>query len=131
MRMSKNMMLASALMIILCLFAGKFYVSHLPKTVEGEKEITVLVLHSDETEKSFVYQTDAEYLGEVLKENALADGTMGQYGLFIETVDGETADTLKQQWWCITKNGEKLMTSADTTPIADGEQYELTLTEGY
>ncbi len=37
----------------------------------------------------------------------------------------------KQQWWCITKGGEQVNTSADQTPIADGEQFELTLKEGY
>ena len=43
----------------------------------------------------------------------------------------ETADESLQQWWCITREGEMLSTGADQTPITDGEQYELTLTEGY
>ncbi len=51
--------------------------------------------------------------------------------LFITTVDGETADDSQQQWWCITKGGEMLMTGAGETPVADGETYELTLTTGY
>ena len=61
----------------------------------------------------------------------VAEGTESAYGLFITTVDGETADDSLQQWWCITRSGEMLSTGADQTPIADGEQYELTLTEGY
>ena len=44
MKMSKNMMLASILMIVLCLFAGKYYVSNLPETIEGEKKITIFEL---------------------------------------------------------------------------------------
>ena len=68
---------------------------------------------------------------EVLTENGLAEGTESAYGLFITTVDGETADESLQQWWCITREGEMLSTGADQTPIAHGEQYELTLTEGY
>ena len=64
-------------------------------------------------------------------ENELVAGEIGQYGLFITTVDGETADDSKQQWWCITKGGEQGNTSADTTPIGDGDQFELTLTQGY
>ena len=91
----------------------------------------MVVVHGDETEKTFQYHTDAEYLVEVLKENELVSGEEGEYGLFIKTVDGETADESKQQWWCITKGGEQVNTSADQTPIADGEQFELTLKEGY
>ena len=81
--------------------------------------------------KEFQYSTDAEYLVEVLKENELVDGEEGEYGLFIQTVDKETADEGKQQWWCITKGGEQVNTSADQTPIADQDQFELTLKEGY
>ena len=47
------------------------------------------------------------------------------------TVDGETADESIQQWWCITKGGEMLMTGVDDTMIADGEAYEFTLTTGW
>ena len=54
MKMSKNMMLASRLMIVLCLFAGKYYVSNLPETIEGEKKITIFVVYGDETEERFV-----------------------------------------------------------------------------
>ena len=90
-----------------------------------------MVVHGDGSEADFQYRTDAEYLGEVLTENGLAEGTESAYGLFITTVDGETADDSLQQWWCITREGEMLSTGADQTPIADGEQYELTLTEGY
>ena len=68
---------------------------------------------------------------ELLTEEGLVSGEEGAYGMFITTVDGETADDTNQEWWCITKDKEKLNTSADQTPIADGEKYELTLTIGY
>ena len=77
------------------------------------------------------YQTDAEYLGKVLEDEQLVEGDQGQYGLFITVADGEQADDSKQQWWCLTKGGEMVNTSADQTPIADGDRYELTLKEGY
>ena len=44
-----------------------------------------------------------KYLGEVLESENLVDGESGEYGLFITTVDEETADDSKQQWWCINK----------------------------
>lgn len=45
--------------------------------------------------------------------------------------DGETADESLQQWWCLTRDGESVNTSADQTPIHDNERFELTLKEGY
>ncbi len=129
--MNKKTGILGAILIILCIGAGIFYSQNKPEPTAGTKEISVLVTHTDQNEKTFTYQTTAEYLGEVLQENELVDGEVGQYGLFITMVDGETADDSKQQWWCITKGGEQVNTSADTTPIADGDQFELTLTEGY
>ncbi len=100
-------------------------------TSQGSKNITVEVVHKDASTKTFEYDTDREYLGEVLADEALIAGEEGAYGLFITSVDGETADDANQEWWRITKDGEQLNTSADQTPIADGEKYELTLTVGY
>ncbi len=64
-------------------------------------------------------------------DEALVEGENGAYGLFITSVDGETADDSNQEWWCITKEGGQVNTSADQTPIADGDKYELTLMIGY
>ena len=125
------MLIGCGALVLACLLAAVLYIQTRPETAEGAKTIDVVVVHGDGTEAAFQYQTDAEYLGEVLVENELAEGTESAYGLFITTVDGETADDSLQQWWCITRSGEMLSTGADQTPIADGEQYELTLTEGY
>ena len=127
----KGTLIAGVLLVLVCVLAGVIAMKFKPETVAGAKEVTVVVVHGDEKEATFTYQTDAEYLGDVLLDNKLVEGEVGQYGLYITAVDGETADDSRQQWWCITKGGEKLNTSADTTPIQDGEQYELTLTEGY
>lgn len=102
-----------------------------PDTTVGEKKITISVIHSDSSKSTFSYDTDAEYLGEALTEQGLAEGTDGPYGMFITTVDGETADESKEQWWCITKSGEIVNTGADQTPIQDQDIFELTLKEGY
>ena len=127
----KGTLIAAAALLLVCILAGGLYLKFKPQATEGEKEVTIVVVHGDQTEKTFQYHTDAEYLVEVLKENELVSGEEGEYGLFIKTADGETADESKQQWWCITKGGEQVNTSADQTPIADGVQFELTLKEGY
>lgn len=102
-----------------------------PSPTAGEKSITVEVIHKDESVRDFEFHTQREFLGDVLVDEALAEGEEGAYGLFITSVDGEAADDSNQEWWCITKGGGQVNTSADQTPIADGDKFELTLMIGY
>lgn len=117
--------------IVLLVLAGALFMlnrSMKPQTSQGSKEITVEVVHKDGSTKEFVYYTDKEYLGEVMTEEKLVEGEDGQYGLFITTADGESVEG--NDWWCITKDKEMLNTSADQTPIEDGDRFELTYTAG-
>lgn len=122
---------AGIFLVLLCMFSGILYVKFKPETTKGSKEITVEVVNADGESEVFEYQTDAEYLGEVFEENNLVEGQKGEYGLFITSVNGINADAGKQQWWCITKDGEMVNTSADLTPIQDKDKFEITLKEGY
>lgn len=126
----KSGILAGVLLAALVVFAGIWYVSR-PAAMAGEKDLTIQVVHGDGTKKEYMVTTTAKYLAEVLLEQELARGSQGPYGLYIQTVDGETADEANQEWWCITRGGESVMTGADETPVADDERYELTLTVGY
>lgn len=99
-------------------------------TQKGMKEISVKVVQADST-KTIKISTSAEFLGTALTESKLAEGEKGAYGLMITTVSGYKADVGKQEWWCITKDGQEVQTGADSTPIKDGEKYELTLKTGY
>lgn len=120
----------AALLIIIAALLGVYRFTR--QDVEtGAKTVTIDVIHRDASLKTFTYHTDREFLGELLTDEALVDGENGPYGLFITTVDGETADEAAQEWWCITREEEMLNTSADQTPITDGDKYELTLTTGY
>lgn len=127
----KQTKIAGILLILCCALALIVFFQTRPDTTADEKQITIAVIHGNGSENTFSYETDAEYLGEVLTEEGLAEGTEGPYGMFITTVDGETADEGKDQWWCITKAGEMVNTGADQTPIQDQNQFELTLKEGY
>jgi hypothetical protein len=97
----------------------------------GSKELTVWVVHSDTSTKSHTLNTEADTLGAALLEAGLVEGEQGEYGLFITAVDGETADMNAEEWWSITKDNEPLITGADSTPIADGEVYELVFMIGW
>lgn len=131
MKEKRGIIIAAVLLVIVCAGAAILYGKFRPVGEAGSKTITVQVVHADQSEKTFEFRTDAAYLGEVLETEKLVDGEKGQYGLFITVVDGEKADDSRQQWWCITKGGEIVNTSADQTPVADGDIFELTMKEGY
>ena len=122
----KTLLAVTVLAVAAALMLGIWYFNR-PEPVQGDKTVVVEVIHSDDSTKEFTYYTDAEYLGELLVEEKLAEGTEGQFGLYITTVDGETAQESENQWWCITKGGERVNTGADTTPVVDGDHFELTM----
>ena len=124
MRGKKAWLPAAALVVVALLLLGIWYVNR-PQGQAGEKTITVEVVHADESIREFTYQTSEEFLGPVLIQEGLVQGEESTYGLFITTVDGETAEG--NQWWCITQDGQMVETGADTTPIADGDHFELTM----
>ena len=130
MRNRKTGFAVAALVAAAALMLGIWYFN-LPQTREGAKTVVVEVVHADESTREFTCRTDAEYLGEALQEAALIEGEEGPFGMYITVVDGVAADDSLQQWWCITKDGEQVNTGADTTPVADGDCFEITLMTGY
>ena len=89
--------------------------------------ITLEVVGPDGSSKEFVIKTDPENnLRKALEGEGLISGEEGAYGLYVKVVDGITADyDVDQSWWGLYKDGEMLMTGVDTTPIADGDHFEL------
>ena len=122
----KTVMAVAALALAAALMLGLWYFTR-PQSQAGEKTIVVQVVHGDQSTKDFTCQTDAETLGEVLVEEKLAQGEEGPTGLFVTIVDGEEAQESLRQWWCVTKDGEMLNTGVSSTPIADGDHFELTM----
>ncbi|MBP3371402.1 MAG: DUF4430 domain-containing protein [Clostridia bacterium] len=102
-----------------------------PETSQGAKEVIVIVDYGNDTSDTFEIDTDAEFLREAIEEEVGLEGDESEFGLFIRAVNGVAADESLQQWWCITKGGESVMSGVDTTPIEDGDQFELTLTTGW
>ena len=89
------------------------------KTVEVEVKV-------EEQSVTFTIHTDKEMLGDALLEHGLLEGEEGPYGLYVKKVNGMLADyDVNQHYWSLCKNGEYMMTGVDSTPIADGEHYEI------
>lgn len=96
-----------------------------------ERSVTLTVVHGDGSSKDIPVKSAKETLGEALIEAKVISGEDGPYGLYVTTVDGETADGDKEQWWCLTKGGEGVNTGVDSTPFEDGDVFEFTFTEGF
>lgn len=96
---------------------------------EGTKTVQVEVKAEDKS-ITFTLKTDAETLADALTAHSLIEGEESQYGIYIKKVNGILADyDVDGYYWSLLKNGEYLMTGADTTAIADGEHYELIRTK--
>ena len=126
----KVALLACLFIVVVAVFGAVFFALR-PEGTEGGKTFTLEVILTDGSSKEHKLSTDAEFVGEALLSEGLIAGSTGEYGLFITTVDGITADSANQEWWCLTVNGEEWMYGIDQTPITDGGHYELTLMVGW
>jgi len=120
--------LAIGLIALIAVFAGVYFMTR-PETQEGAKNISVMVVYKDKSDKDFKINTDAEYLSDALLEEGLVteeehNGT-GMYTV----IDGQKADyNVDQSWWCVTKGGEMTNAGMDELAISDGDKYEITYT---
>ena len=128
---NKKIILAAVALVLVAALMGGAWLALRPGTQAGDKDLTIKVIHGDKSEKVFKVSTDEEYLGKMLVAENIVVDNQSAYGLYILTADGETANEANQEWWCVTKGGESLMTGADETPVADGDAFELTFTVGY
>ena len=128
---NKKLLLAIfALFLVMGMMFG-LYTATRPETVAGEKSVTVTVVHADGQSKVFPYQTDEEYLGPLLLAEGLVSGDVGQYGLVIDTVDGEQASWEKDQSYRAILIGKEYATvGADGVVLTDGGDYSLVYTHG-
>ena len=131
MQKNKKIIIAAVMIAVLIAAMALIYVSTRPATAEGEKSFTVEVVHGDGTKKTFTYQTDAEYLGEVLLGEGLIRGGHSQFGLYITTVDGEDAVyETDGAYWALYEGENYAQQGIDETPILDGSVFSLVYTVG-
>ena len=128
---NKKLLLAIfALFLVMGMMFG-LYTATRPETAAGQKAITVTVVHADGSSKDFTYKTDEAYLGPLLLAEGLVAGDVNQYGLMIDTVDGEQASWEKDQsYWAILIGQEYATVGADGVVLTDGGDYSLVYTHG-
>lgn len=91
---------------------------------EGTNQFLFTVVDKDGNEANFEIHTDKEIVGDALLELELIAGEDSEYGLFVKTVNGITADyNVDQTYWAFYVNGEYAISGVDTTAIEEGTTY--------
>ena len=118
-----------ALIVLAAILAGLYFLFRADPP-EGDKTVTVKVVHADQSEKEFTYETDDEYLGELLTEEGLVEGEVSEYGMYITKVDGEQAVfETDNAYWALYENGEYASTGVDQTVLDNGDEFSLVYTK--
>lgn len=131
MQKNKKLIIAAIAVVVIVIAMVVIFVATRPETTAGSKTFTVEVVHSDGSKKTFTYHTDAEYLGEVLLAEGLIAGDSGEFGLYINTVDGEDAVWEEDNsYWALYVGEDYAAQGIDQTPVADGDAFSLVYTVG-
>ncbi len=101
-----------------------------PAKEEEKLQFTVVVVHKDQSEKTFQYAVAGGMLGDVLEKEGLIESEGADDGMF-HTVDGEKADwNIDQSYWAFYEGEEYAMTGIYATEIVNGRTYKLVYTIG-
>lgn len=115
--------------LALVLFVGyKTFLS--PEGVEGSKEVTILIINeSEDMDESFTYNTDHEFLLEILEENQEELGITfedTEYGKMLTGMMGYEADA-NSEYFHIYVNEEDAMAGVAEIPLNDQDVYTFEL----
>lgn len=119
-----------AAVVVIAAFVGVYF-AYGPKTTQGAKAITVEIVDNNGQTTTYETRTDAEYLRQALEElddatDFAIEGEESDYGLYITTVNGITADyNADGAYWSVYVNGEYGMYGVDTQPVTDGDTYSI------
>lgn len=93
---------------------------------EGNTQFAFTVVDQDGSETQFEIHTDQETVGDALLDLSLIAGKEGTYGLYVETVNGITADyDTDGVYWAFYINDDYAQTGVDSTVITEGETYSF------
>lgn len=128
---SKKTVIGVLILVVLIAVLGIVYAVFREKPTEGTKNITIEVVNKEQETSSYEVQTSAEYLREAMEEaeGLTFSGTDSEFGLTVDTVNGETADyNTDGAYWAFYVNGEYCNYGVDSQPIADGDVFTIAYT---
>lgn len=95
-------------------------------TEEGTLSFTLEVVDGDGNTTNFTINTTKATVGEALLDEGLIEGEESEYGLYVKTVNGITADyDVDQTYWAFYIDGEYASTGVDQTDVVDGSTYSF------
>lgn len=93
---------------------------------EGATAFNLQVVDKAGNTTAFTINTDEKTVGAALLKLELISGEQGDYGLYVKSVNGITADyDADKTYWAFYINGEYAMTGVDKTDIVAGTTYML------
>lgn len=93
---------------------------------EGETQFAFVVVDGEGKETKFEIHTDKTTVGEALLDLNLIAGEESEFGLYVKTVNGITADyDTDGTYWGFYIDGEYASTGVDSTEITAGAIYTL------
>ena len=118
---------AAAIVVMLVIYlVGK------PDVTLGSKSVDIAVTDDEGYEKQYFINTEAQDLKQVMDELEQQDfeysGEEGEYGLYVDTVNGIKADNINA-YWAFYVNGEYCNYSIDRQPVNDGDVFEIVYEE--
>ena len=97
---------------------------------EGEKEFVLTIVDKEGEETGVEIHTDEETVGAALLDLGVIDGEDGDYGPYVKTVNGITADyETDGVYWAFYINDEYAQTGVDATTITEGADYSFRIEE--
>lgn len=130
-KFNKKALLAVGILVVVLAAMATVFLIFRPKPAEGSKSITIEVINSTKESKMYELKTDAEYLRQAMEEAKGLEfsGTeSAEFGLTLETVNGEDTDFNNGSYWGIFVNGEYGMYGVDSQPVYDGDEFQLVYT---
>lgn len=128
----KKITLISVFVAVVAVAAIVAVVLNQKSTTAGMKNFKVqIVSERDGYDQTADCKSDAEFLGEFLRNYSDCEYQESDYGIYVTGFDGMKEDLDNQYWWCISVNGEAAVTGADKIPLQDGDTYNFTLKQGW
>lgn len=128
---NKKVLLGVGIVVVLVAALAVIYATFGAKPVAGSKAITIEVVNKAQEVVEYEVKTDAEFLRQAMEEaeGLTFSGTESEFGLMVDTVNGERADyTLDGAYWSFTVNDEYCNYGIDAQPVMDGDVFGIIYT---
>lgn len=128
---NKKVIIGAVVLVAVVAILAIVYNLFREKPVEGSKAITIEVTGKEGETQNYQLKTDAEYLRQAMEEaeGLTFSGAESEYGLMVDTVNGDTADySVDGAYWGFYVNGEYCNYGIDTQPVEDGDVFGIVYT---